>query len=73
MAEAFVESGAAVAIVARRQAELDAAKAEIAGRHQRARIVTVAADVSTAEGCAKAASGIAGRDRSRAATWRRWR
>ena len=59
MAEAFVESGAAVAIVARRQAELDAAKAEIAGRHQGARIATVAADVSTAEGCAKAAAEAA--------------
>jgi NAD(P)-dependent dehydrogenase (short-subunit alcohol dehydrogenase family) len=59
MAEAFVESGAAVAIVARRQAELEAAKAEIAGRHQGARIATVAADVSTAEGCAKAAAEAA--------------
>ena len=59
MAEAFVESGAAVAIVARRQAELDAAKAEIAGRHQGARIATVAADVSTAEGCARAAAQAA--------------
>jgi NAD(P)-dependent dehydrogenase (short-subunit alcohol dehydrogenase family) len=56
MAESFVESGAAVAIVARRQAELDKAKAEIAARFQGARIAAIAADVSTAAGCAKAAA-----------------
>jgi NAD(P)-dependent dehydrogenase (short-subunit alcohol dehydrogenase family) len=59
MAEAFVESGAAVAIVARRQAELDAAKADIAARFQGARIAAVAADVSTAEGCRHAAEAAA--------------
>ncbi|WP_372624075.1 SDR family oxidoreductase [Falsiroseomonas sp.] len=59
MAESFVESGAAVAIVARRQAELDKTKAEIAARFQGARVVAIAADVSTAEGCARAASQAA--------------
>ena len=59
MAESFVDSGAAVAIVARRQAELDKAKAEIAGRFQGARIAAIAADVSTAEGCARAAGEAA--------------
>jgi NAD(P)-dependent dehydrogenase (short-subunit alcohol dehydrogenase family) len=59
MAESFVESGAAVAIVARRQAELDATKAEIAARFQGARVAAIAADVSTAEGCARAASQAA--------------
>jgi 3-oxoacyl-[acyl-carrier protein] reductase len=54
MAEAFAEAGAEVAIVARRPAELEAAKARITGRFQGAKIVTVSADVSTAEGCAKA-------------------
>ncbi|MGG5810046.1 SDR family NAD(P)-dependent oxidoreductase [Falsiroseomonas sp. CW058] len=55
IAEHFVEAGAAVAIVARNQSALDAAKAGIAGRFQGARIATVAADVSTAEGCEGAA------------------
>jgi NAD(P)-dependent dehydrogenase (short-subunit alcohol dehydrogenase family) len=57
MAEAFVEAGAAVAIVARRQSELDAAKAGIAGRFQGARIAAISADVSTSEGCAAAVQG----------------
>jgi NAD(P)-dependent dehydrogenase (short-subunit alcohol dehydrogenase family) len=56
MAEAFVEAGAAVAIVARGQAALEAARASIAGRFQGARIAAIAADVSTAEGCAAAAT-----------------
>jgi NAD(P)-dependent dehydrogenase (short-subunit alcohol dehydrogenase family) len=56
IAESFVESGAAVAIVARRQDALDAAKARIAARFQGARVAAIAADVSTAEGCARAAS-----------------
>ncbi len=54
MAEAFAEAGAAVAIVARRQAELDAAKAAIAARFQGARLAAISADVATAEGCARA-------------------
>jgi NAD(P)-dependent dehydrogenase (short-subunit alcohol dehydrogenase family) len=61
MAEAFTEAGAAVAIVARRQAELDTAKAEIEGRFQGARIAAIAADVSTAEGCAHAVAEAAAR------------
>lgn len=56
MADAFAEAGAAVAIVARRQAELDQAKAAIEARFQGARIAAIAADVATAEGCARAAS-----------------
>jgi NAD(P)-dependent dehydrogenase (short-subunit alcohol dehydrogenase family) len=59
MAESFVEAGAAVAIVARRQSELDLAKAEIAARFQGARIAAISADVSTAKGCAKAAETAA--------------
>jgi NAD(P)-dependent dehydrogenase (short-subunit alcohol dehydrogenase family) len=54
MAEAFAEAGAAVAIVARRQAELDAARAQIAARFQGARLAAISADVATAEGCARA-------------------
>jgi len=61
MAEAFTEAGAAVAIVARRQAELDTAKAEIESRFQGARIAAIAADVSTAEGCAHAVAEAAAR------------
>jgi len=56
MAEAFVEAGAAVAIVARRPAELEAARADIAVRFQGARIAAIPADISTAEGCARAAA-----------------
>jgi 3-oxoacyl-[acyl-carrier protein] reductase len=59
MAEAFAEAGAAVAIVARGGAALDTAKAEIAGRHQGARLAAIAADISTAEGCARAAAEAA--------------
>jgi NAD(P)-dependent dehydrogenase (short-subunit alcohol dehydrogenase family) len=56
MAEAFVESGASVALVARGQAALDQAKAEIAGRFQGAQVAAIAADIATAEGCARAAA-----------------
>lgn len=56
MAEAFAEAGANVAIVARRQSELDAARAAIAARFQGARIAAISADVATAEGCARAAA-----------------
>jgi hypothetical protein len=41
MAEAFLEAGAAVAIVARRQAELDVTKADLAARFQGARIAAI--------------------------------
>ena len=61
MAEAFLEAGAAVAIVARRQAELEAARADLAARFQGARIAAISADVSTAEGCAHAAAEAAAR------------
>ena len=54
MAEAFAEAGGSVAIVARRQSELDTAKARITGRFQGAKVAAISADVSTAEGCAKA-------------------
>ena len=59
MAEAFLEAGAAVAIVARRAAELDSTKAELAARFQGARIAAIPADVSTAEGCAHAVAATA--------------
>ena len=59
MAEAFLEAGAAVAIVARRQAELEAARTDLAARFQGARIAAISADVSTAEGCAHAAAAAA--------------
>ena len=55
IATRFVESGANVAIVARNQTSLDEAKAEI----QKAgggKVVTVSADVATADGCSKAFS-----------------
>jgi NAD(P)-dependent dehydrogenase (short-subunit alcohol dehydrogenase family) len=55
MAEAFAEAGAAVALVARRPAGLDAAKAAIAARIPGARLAAISADVATAEGCAAAA------------------
>ena len=61
MAEAFAEAGAAVAIVARRQAALDAARADIEARLPSARIAAIAADVATAEGCARAAEQAAAR------------
>lgn len=53
IAKRFVESAGNVAIVARRQEMLDEAKKEIeqAGN---GKVVTIAADVSTAEGCANA-------------------
>ena len=53
IAEGFVAAGANVAIVARRQDVLDEAKAEIA-KAGSGKVVTVAADVATAQGCAKA-------------------
>jgi NAD(P)-dependent dehydrogenase (short-subunit alcohol dehydrogenase family) len=55
MAEAFVEAGAAVAIVARGKAALETAREEIAARFQGARIAAVPADIATAEGCTRAA------------------
>ncbi|HZF76943.1 MAG TPA: SDR family oxidoreductase [Acetobacteraceae bacterium] len=51
-ARALAEAGAAVAIVARGQAALEAARAALPGR-----IAAVQADVSTAEGCAAAVQG----------------
>ena len=53
IAKAFVEAGANVAIVARRQDMLDEAKAEIETAGS-GKVVTVSADVATAEGCASA-------------------
>jgi NAD(P)-dependent dehydrogenase (short-subunit alcohol dehydrogenase family) len=53
IAKAFAGAGANVAIVARNQAGLDAARGEIAAGTN-AKVVTVAADVSTADGCRKA-------------------
>jgi NAD(P)-dependent dehydrogenase (short-subunit alcohol dehydrogenase family) len=59
MAVSFAEAGAAVALVARRPAELEAAKAGIAARFQGARVAAIPADVSTAEGCARAVEAAA--------------
>lgn len=53
IAKGFVGAGANVAIVARRQDVLDEAKAEIE-KAGNGKVVTIAADVATAEGCAKA-------------------
>lgn len=53
IAKGFVEAGANVAIVARRQDALDEAKAEVAKAGD-GTVVTVAADVATADGCAQA-------------------
>jgi NAD(P)-dependent dehydrogenase (short-subunit alcohol dehydrogenase family) len=52
----FCESGANVAIVARRQEPLDAAVAAISERG-RGRVIAISADVSTAEGCQQAFEG----------------
>ena len=53
IAAAFVKAGANVAIVARRQEVLDEARAEIEGAGS-GKVVTVSADIATAEGCADA-------------------
>ncbi len=53
IAKRFVEAGANVAIVARRQEVLDEAKADIETCGE-GKVVTIAADVSTADGCAQA-------------------
>jgi NAD(P)-dependent dehydrogenase (short-subunit alcohol dehydrogenase family) len=53
IAARFLESGANVAIIARRQAMLDEAKGALASKGS-GKIVTIAADVATAEGCATA-------------------
>ncbi len=47
----FALAGGNVALVARRQGELDAARDEIIAVAPAARIITVSADVSTADGC----------------------
>jgi 3-oxoacyl-[acyl-carrier protein] reductase len=51
----FARAGASVAIVARRQAELDAARAAIiAAAGGAAKVAAISADVGTAEGCTRA-------------------
>ena len=54
MGTAFAGAGAKVVLVARRQENLDAAKAEIIAAHPDASVIAVSADVQTAEGCQKA-------------------
>lgn len=54
IAKAFAGAGAAVAIVARNAAQLAAAETEIRAAAPAARTAAVAADISTAEGCAAA-------------------
>ena len=53
IAKRFIESGGNVAIVARRAAPLEEAKAEIQAAGS-GKVIAVAADVSTAEGCQQA-------------------
>lgn len=52
--ETFVKAGASIALVARREGPLAEAKARIAAAAPSAKIVTVAADIATAEGCTRA-------------------
>lgn len=52
IAKRFIEAGANVAIVARRQDVLDEAKADIE-KSGDGKVVTISADVATAEGCAQ--------------------
>ena len=52
IAKAFIGAGANVAIVARNQQSLDAAKAELA-KLESGKVVTIAGDVSKAEDCAR--------------------
>lgn len=54
MARAFAGAGAAVALVARDAARLAEAKAALEAELPGARIATAAADIATAEGCARA-------------------
>jgi 3-oxoacyl-[acyl-carrier protein] reductase len=56
IAKAFSSAGANVALVARRQHILEEARADVAGASN-AKVVTVAADVGTAEGCRTAFAG----------------
>jgi 3-oxoacyl-[acyl-carrier protein] reductase len=57
MARAFAQAGAAVAIAARGAEALEAARAALAAEAPGATVATVAADVGTAEGCARAFAG----------------
>jgi 3-oxoacyl-[acyl-carrier protein] reductase len=59
IAKRFVDAGANVALVARRQHLLDAARADVAAASN-AKVVTVAADVGTAEGCRTAFAAAEG-------------
>jgi NAD(P)-dependent dehydrogenase (short-subunit alcohol dehydrogenase family) len=54
IARSFAEAGANVAIVARQQKGLDEAKSVIAAAAANTKVIGVAADVGTAEGCRKA-------------------
>jgi NAD(P)-dependent dehydrogenase (short-subunit alcohol dehydrogenase family) len=54
IARSFAEAGANVAIAAREQLGLDEARAVIAAAAANTKVVTVAADVGTQEGCRKA-------------------
>ena len=56
IARSFAEAGANVAIVARQQQGLDAAKAQIAAKAN-TKVITIAADVGTAGGCRTAFEG----------------
>ena len=54
IARSFAEAGANVAIAARQQKSLDEAKSMIAAAAANTKVITVAADVGTADGCRKA-------------------
>jgi len=54
IARSFAEAGANVAIAARQQASLDEAKSIIAAAAKNTKVIAVAADVGTPEGCRKA-------------------
>ncbi len=54
IARSFAEAGANVAIAARQQKSLDEAKSVIAAAAANTKVITVAADVGTADGCRKA-------------------
>jgi len=56
MALAFARAGGHVALVARGAAELDAARAQVQAAAPAARVAAIAADIRTADGCARAFS-----------------
>ena len=64
----FAEAGANVALVARQQKSLDEAQADVAAAASNAKVITVAADVGTADGC-RSLRGRGGRRSVRSMSW----